>query len=48
MLPRWWNVFWDIFTAGAQKQGVPDAMIYVEVGFGSPAPHMLFSFEFCH
>jgi hypothetical protein len=26
-------VFWDIFTAGTQKQGIPGAMIYVEVGW---------------
>jgi hypothetical protein len=30
---RGWNVFWDISTAGTQKQDIPDAMISVEVGW---------------
>jgi hypothetical protein len=30
-------MFWDIFTAGTQKQGIPDAMIYIEVGLIRPA-----------
>lgn len=35
---RWWNVFWDLFTARDSGQGTEDAMIYTEVLVCPPAP----------
>ena len=30
---EWWSVFWDVFSARANKQASKDAVLYVEVRF---------------
>jgi len=38
---EWWSVFWDVFSARANKQASKEAMFYVEVIF------LIFSFLPC-
>ena len=33
-LYEWWTVFWDIFSARANKAGSPEALAYVDIQHG--------------